>query len=119
MFHSFDYSWLNWGSLALGIVAWIIPIVSIIRRKKRGAHNSLLTLLSMGACAIALWFQITYNNYLVVTNDLTALMDTIGTLNWIAAVLLVVTILLNSISIALNRKSTLNQFYSSNKVFRH
>jgi hypothetical protein len=119
MFYSFDYSWLNWGSLALGLVAWIIPIISIIRRKKSGTHNSLMTLLSMGACAIALWFQISYNNYLVATNDLSALMDTIGTLNWIAAVLLVGTILLNSISIALNRKATSNQFYSSNKGFRY
>ena len=108
MFHSFEYFWLNWGSLALGLVAWIIPVFSIIRRKRSRTHNSIMTLLSMGACATALWFQITYNNYLVATNDLSALMDTIGTLNWVAAVLLVVTILLNSMSIVLNRNASLN-----------
>ncbi|SIO24585.1 hypothetical protein SAMN05878443_2160 [Carnobacterium alterfunditum] len=103
MLNSFDYGWLNWGSLVLGSIAWIIPIFNIMRHKKIGNSNSLMILFSMGACAIALWFQISYNNYLVEINDLSAIMDTIGTLNWVTAVLLVVTITLNIISIASNR----------------
>lgn len=119
MFDSFDYFWLNWGSLAFGLMAWIIPIFSIIRHNKSGVHHSIMTLFSVGACAVALWFQIAYNNYLVATNDLSALMDTIGTLSWVAAVLLVVTISLNSISIAVNKKAASNQFHRSNKNFRY
>ena len=108
MLNLFDYGWLNVGSLVLGLIAWIIPILNIIRHKKRGDNHSIMTLLSMGACAIALWFQISYNNYLVEINDFPALMDTIGTLNWIAAVLLVVTIILNVISIVSNKNIVSN-----------
>ncbi|WP_414839577.1 hypothetical protein [Carnobacterium sp. TMP28] len=104
MFNSFDYFWLNIGSLVLGLIAWIIPIVSIMQRNKKATNHSIMILLSMGACAIALWFQLSYSNYLVEINDLTALMDTIGTLNWVAAILLIVTIGLNIISLATNRK---------------
>ncbi|SEL24041.1 cytochrome c oxidase subunit 4 [Carnobacterium iners] len=104
MFSSFDYFWLNVGSLVLGLTAWIIPVVSIMQRKKKANNHSTMILLSMGACAIALWFQLSYNNYLVEINDLPALMDTIGTLNWVAAILLVVTIGLNIISLVSNGK---------------
>lgn len=103
MLNSFDYGLLNLGSLVLGLIAWLIPIFTIIRRKKKQTNNSIVTLLSMGACTIALWFQIFYINFLVKINDWSALMDTIGTLTWVAAILLVVTIILNSISITLNR----------------
>ena len=55
MFDSFDYGWFNVGSLVLGLVAWLIPFTSIVRYKKRKTKSPLiLSLLSMGACAIAL-----------------------------------------------------------------
>lgn len=103
MLNSFDYGLLNWGSLVLGLIAWMIPLFAIIRRKKSKTNSSIMTLLSTGACALALWFQISYINYLVEINDLPSLMDTIGTLTWVAAILLVVTFILNSISLTLNR----------------
>ena len=107
MLNLFDYGWLTLGSLVLGLIAWFIPVFSIIRRKKRGNSQLTMIVLSMGSCATALWFQISYTNYLVNIQDISALMDTMSTLNWISAVLLSVTIILNIISIILykNRAS--------------
>ena len=110
MFDSFDYGWFNVGSLVLGLVAWLIPFTSIVRYKKRKTKSPLiLSLLSMGACAIALWFQISYNNNLVQIQDWTALMDTTSTLNWVSAVLLVVTILLNILSAMVIHKNIVSK----------
>ncbi|QIK52424.1 hypothetical protein G7058_10435 [Jeotgalibaca porci] len=103
MFNLFDYGWLNMSSLVFGLIAWIIPIFNIIRHKKRGNNHSIPTLLSMGSCAIALWSQLSYNIYLIEINDYPALLDTVGTLNWVAAILIFTTIILNVISITLNR----------------
>ncbi|MGB7460906.1 MAG: hypothetical protein WA887_08515 [Carnobacterium jeotgali] len=104
MFNLFDYGWLNVGSLILGLIAWIIPTVNIMRRNKRGNNHSIPTLLSMGSCAVALWFQLSFNIYLIEINDYTALLDTVSTLKWVAAILIFVTISLNVISIVLNSK---------------
>ncbi|MER2226985.1 MAG: hypothetical protein ABS916_08035 [Carnobacterium sp.] len=103
MLNLFDYGWLNLGSLVLGLIAWFIPIFNIIRRKKRGNSQLTMIVLSMGSCATALWFQISYTNYLVTIQDISALMDTTSTLNWISAVLLIVTITLNVTSIILHK----------------
>lgn len=110
MFESFDYGWLNIGSLILGLIAWLIPVVSILLYKKRKKKFLFVTsLLSMGACAIALWFQIFYNHYLVQIQDWTALMDTTSTLNWVSAVLLIVTILLNVLSAMVTHKNIVSE----------
>lgn len=102
MFDSFFYGWLNLGSLVLGLIAWILPIVNLIRNGKRGHSNSfVLSILSMGACIISLWFQILYNHHLVEIEDWSALMDTTGTLVWVSAVLVIVTIILNIINMFL------------------
>ena len=106
MFESFNYGWLNVGSLVLGLIAWLIPVVNIIQNKKRKTKfPRILSLLSLGACASALWLQISYNNYLVQIQDWTALMDTTSTLNWVSAVLLSVTVLLNVISTMMTHKN--------------
>ena len=102
MFNSFDYGWLNLGSLVLGLIAWILPIVNLVRYKKGGNRNwTALSILSMSACTISLWFQISYNHYLVGIKDWSALMDTTGTLVWVSGVLVIVTIMLNIISMSL------------------
>lgn len=102
-----DYSWLNLGSLILGLIAWLIPFFGIIRHKKSKGNVSLLLLLvSVGACATALWFQISYNNYLVHIQDWTALMDTSPTLNWVAGILLIGTLTLNVVHIVLYKNVT-------------
>lgn len=105
MFDSFDYTWLNVGSLVLGLVAWILPVVSLMRYEKRGHRNWIsLSILSMIACTISLWFQIVYNHHLVEIEDWSALMDTTGSLIKVSAVLIIVTILFNIINLSLYKE---------------
>lgn len=92
-------SFLNLGSLVLGLIAWILPVINIMQYKKSNNNNwVILPFLSISACAISLYFQILYNNYLVEIWDASALMDTTGASAFLSAVLLVVTIILNVIN---------------------
>lgn len=99
---NFGYGWLNVGSLLLGLISWTLPIINIIRYKSGNQKNWItLSILSMSACIISLWFQIIYNHYLVVIEDWSALMDTTGALVFVSAVLLIITIILNAINLFL------------------
>lgn len=52
------YGWLNVGSLLLGLAALIIPVIIIVRYKKRGNRNQpVLYTESMCACALSLFFS--------------------------------------------------------------
>lgn len=96
--------WLNVGSLVLGLIAWILPIVNLTSYDKHNNRNWIvLSIMSISACAIALCFQIIYNNHLVKIEDWSALMDTSGALASVSAVLLIVTILLNSFTMLVHR----------------
>lgn len=98
----FDYIWLNVGSLILGLIAWILPIVNLIRYKKGGHGNWItLSISSISACTVSLWFQILYNYHLVEIEDFGALMDITGALVWVSAILVIVTIILNIVSLSL------------------
>lgn len=95
---------LNPASLLLGLIAWILPIVNIINHKKLNNKNWItFSFMSIGACATSIYFQILYNNHLVNTNDWTAIMDTIGSLVFVSSALLVITIILNSITLLIYR----------------
>ena len=59
--------------------------------------------MSVSACAISLYLQLVYSSHLVEINDLSALMDTIGTIAKAAAILLIVTIVLNGITLVVYR----------------
>jgi cytochrome c oxidase subunit 4 len=90
--------WLNLGSLILGLTAWILPIVRLMRRNKAGKGNvPLLFALSLGACALSLCLQIFYTDHLVKIEDWSALMDISFAMAWVSALLLAVTLLLNAI----------------------
>ncbi|MDY0406749.1 hypothetical protein P5G51_016525 [Virgibacillus sp. 179-BFC.A HS] len=92
------------GSLVLGLVAWILPIVNLTRYKKQHDTNwAVLSIISISACAISLCFQIISIYYLVKMDDLPALMDTIGAVAFAAAVLLGVTSVLNTITLIVYR----------------
>ena len=91
---------LNLGSLVLGLIAWILPVVNLMRYKKRGHNNwFVLSIISISACAISLCFQIFYNYHLVKIEDWSALMDTMGAVAIAAAVLIIFTIILNVITL--------------------
>ena len=98
------YGWLNLGSLVLGLIAWILPIV-ILKRYKLNDHRnwSTFSIMSLSACAISLIFQIFYTYHLVEIEDWSALMDTTRGVAVAGSVLLIVTILLNGITLILYR----------------
>ena len=96
--------WLNIGSLVLGIIAWILPVVNLYRYRNRNYNNwVVLSFASMNACVISLYFQILYNEYLVEIEDWSALRDTSGGVVVAGLVLLVVTIILNIITLIVYR----------------
>lgn len=98
---------LNLGSLALGLIAWILPVVNLMRRGKHDHGNWIvLSVISLSACAISLCFQIFYNYHLVQIADWSALMDTTGVVACVAAVLLIITIILNTITLIVYRDRT-------------
>src|SRR5690625_2545054 len=91
-----DAGWLNIGSLVLGLVAWIIPIINLaVGKKQMNKKWIALTIISFSTCAIAICLQIFYNLYLVNIEDWSALMDTMRGVAVASTVLVVVTILLN------------------------
>lgn len=94
-----DYGMLNLGSIVLGLVGWALPILhaSQLARRGKGLGRYVHTL-SMGACALAIWFQICYDEHLVNIGDWSALMDTIGAVRKVSIFLLVTTFLINLIT---------------------
>lgn len=98
---------LNLGSLVLGLIAWVLPVVNLMRYEKHNHGNWVaLSFISIGACAISLCFQIFNSYHLVKIEDWSALMDTMGTVAFVAAVLLIVTVILNAITLILYRDKT-------------
>ena len=101
----------NLGSFVLGLIAWILPVVNLIKFKKgvSGNWNS-LSMISVAACAISLYFQIIYSNYLAKIQDWSAIMDTSGGMVLATSVLLGVTLLLNIVTLILYRGRKNNWF---------
>ena len=98
---------LNLGSLVLGLIAWVLPVVNLVRNKKHARRNwATLSMLSMSACAIALCFLIFYGYHLVRIEDWSALMDITNNVAFAAAVLVVVTLVLNAMTLLVYRDST-------------
>lgn len=98
---------LNLGSLLLGLIAWLLPVVNLMRYEKHAPKNWVtLSIMSFTACTISLFFQI-FNNYHLVKNEKTyAIMDTSGGVTFVAAVLLIVTIILNATTLIIYRNKT-------------
>jgi hypothetical protein len=90
------YVWLNVGSLLLGLTAWMLPFINLVRGKKaNNPHWSMLLIISMSACGVSLCFQILYIYHKVTVEDWSALLDTMYVVASASVLLLAVTILLN------------------------
>ncbi|SES12484.1 hypothetical protein [Salipaludibacillus aurantiacus] len=99
--------WLNIGSLVLGLIAWILPLVNLSYVNKQDNKNwAALSVMSLSACVIALSFQIFYNYHLVKIGDWSALMDTTGAVAIAAAVLIAGTLFFNTINLIVYRGTT-------------
>lgn len=93
---------LNLGSFLLGLIAWIVPILAIKRPGRVTVKNCLrYIIVSFSACAAALCLQLFEINHRVQIQDWSALMDTVGTLIWVAVILAVMTLILNLIAFGL------------------
>lgn len=100
----FGAGWLNLGSLVFGLIAWVLPVLTLMQHNKADhRHWAALSVASVSACAISLCMQIFYTDHLVKIEDWAALMDTSHAVAMVATILLVVTIILNAI--------TLNAYY--------
>ena len=91
-----NYGLLNLGSVVLGLIGWLIPAVrlGLCLVHKRGLGR-FAPVLSMGACCLAIWLQICYDEHLVDIADWSALMDTVQAVRMVPLFLLVTTSLLN------------------------
>lgn len=105
------FGFLNLGSLVLGVIAILLPICSILSTNKK-VHNYRLIFctLSFSACAISISFQLLYNNHLVKIEDWSALMDTTSSSVFAVTLLLISTILLNTLTIIINRDKTVKNY---------
>lgn len=99
-------SLLNLGSLVLGLVAWGLPIVNLTSKKQDQRNWGILSLLSFSACAISLCLQILYSYHLVKIEDWSALMDITWSTAVAAVVLVIVTIILNVMTLVVYRART-------------
>lgn len=94
-----DYGWLNIGSVLFGLIALIIPIINLMKEDKTVSNNlGVFSGVSISSCAISLCMQVFYANHLVNIEDFTAMMDILGVVANVSAVLLVATIVLNVIT---------------------
>ncbi|WP_347488490.1 hypothetical protein ABDB91_14880 [Desulfoscipio sp. XC116] len=98
----FEAGWLNLGSLVLGLIAWILPVINLVQHNKTDHRNWVIfSVASLSASAISLCMQIFYTNHLVKIEDWSALMDTSSAVAFFATLLIVVTIILNAITLVL------------------
>jgi cytochrome c oxidase subunit 4 len=97
-----DAGWLNIASLILGLIAWTLPVINLVQYNKSSNRKWVIfSITSISACGISLYMQILYTDHLVKINDLSALMDTSGGVVSITGLLLVVTIMLNLVTLLL------------------
>lgn len=90
----------NIASIILGLTAWVLPLVHLMVRKRR----TLLCCGSLTACALSLLFQLREAARLTDKGDWSALMDTIHAVNFCAAVLVAVTLILNALALLRKEK---------------
>ena len=103
----FGAGWLNLGSLILGLVAWILPVINLMQHNRTDNRRWVIfSVASVSACAISLCLQIFYTAHLVEIEDWSALMDTSPSVGFVATILLAVTIILNAITLVVYERKT-------------
>ncbi|SIS46243.1 hypothetical protein [Salimicrobium flavidum] len=99
--------WLNIGSLLLGVFAWSLPIINLLKERKSDENQLLVAVTSLSACAISLCLQMYYTYHKLIIEDWAALMDTMATVIYAASVLVAVTVFLNVVMVVKFR----NRYY--------
>lgn len=97
-----DASWLNIASLILGLIAWALPVINLVQYNKASKRKWVIfSSTSISVCGISLYMQILYTDYLVKIKDWSALTDTSSGVVSNTGLLLVVTIMLNLVTLLL------------------
>lgn len=101
--------YLNLGSLFFGFIAIILPVFSMINQKRfENLHRGIyLSVFSLVLCMLAVYFQMVYQNHLIVISDISALLDTNGATTFISGALIVVTLSMNVVSLYFNHRRTI------------
>lgn len=95
-------SFLMIGSLVLGLISWVLPIIILIKYKRNKNNNwAIYSIASISACAITICFQVIYSNYITNIGDWSTLMDTIPTSTLLSIILLIGTLILNGILVGM------------------
>lgn len=89
-------TFLNLGSLIFGVISWIPPVIAIKQYNRNSQKHRTFCILSFSFCLASMYLQFFEINHLVQIQDWSSLMDITGTLRWIAVILAVITILLNT-----------------------
>jgi cytochrome c oxidase subunit 4 len=88
---------LNIVSLILGLCAWMIPILILLKKNASQISAIKGIFLSFVCALLSLFMQIMDAKYLIDRNDWTALMDTQGAVVFSASVMLIVVVVLNGV----------------------
>lgn len=92
--------WMNVASLALGLLAWLVPVAALLRR-----GGSLLGCAgSFAACALSLCLVVFCLGHLADVGDVSAFLDTVNSYRLCAGVLTVGTLALNTLVLALQAR---------------
>ncbi|MDR2203117.1 MAG: hypothetical protein LBE76_02215 [Nitrososphaerota archaeon] len=98
---------LNFGSILLGLMAWILPIVNLaIANKAKHKNWAAFSIASLSACAIAVCMQLYNIVHMVNAEAWGSLMDTSNAMANVSLVLIVITITLNVITLIIYRKNS-------------
>ncbi|MDD3571313.1 MAG: hypothetical protein PHY44_09460 [Lachnospiraceae bacterium] len=90
-------TFLSLVSLILGIISWVAPSIAIMRYNSNNSEKyGKLSIISFSSCLASLNLQFLEFNHQVQLQNWSSLMDITGTLKWIAVILSVITILLNT-----------------------
>jgi cytochrome c oxidase subunit 4 len=92
--------WLNFFSILLGVVAWALPLISLLNRiRASGWMGVALCALSLGSCSGSLYLQLLTVDRRVKLSDLAGLKDTLPVVLTACVILLAVTAVLNVIAL--------------------
>lgn len=88
-------------SLLLGLIAWILPVLILIKHKTLEKNKGFIcSVISVSACAISLFFHILDANYEINRGDWSALGDWADAVR-LPSILLIVTLVLNIIAVVI------------------
>lgn len=90
-----DSMFYNLGSILLGLIAWLLPLVYLAAGKRRGLFCGS----SFALCALSLYLQLREVLHRAGIGDFSAIEDTIGAVVFAATVLLITTAVLNALTL--------------------